>query len=203
MTDDTITWLVISFAVMGVAAAIAAILKTPREQWYRVTPPAPLEEQLKTLPASAQAVIIKGDKRRALIKSAPYILIGIILAIFSIWSNNTSHPECVRLLGINPSYISLLLFCYGLPIGFLGASLADLVTGIKTVKTGRYPPLDSVVFRDTISRKGALSTFRGITLLALPIFALFMVYLGNNTYTAVADGRNMHEIVEKLEAKCQ
>ncbi|MBI5612719.1 MAG: hypothetical protein HY942_06615 [Gammaproteobacteria bacterium] len=203
MTDDTSTWLIISLAAMGVAAAIAAFLKTPRERRYRGTPPVPLEEQLKVLPVSTQAIIIKGNKRRALIKSAPYIFIGIVLVGFSLWSKSTNNPECVRLLGINAAYISLLLFCYGLPIVFLVVSLPYLVTGIKTIKTGYYPPLDSVVFSDTISKKGALSTFRGITLLALPIFTLFVVYLGNNAYTAVAGGKNMHEIIEKLEAKCQ
>ncbi len=203
MTNDTITWLILALATLGIAASIARFLKTPKEKRYRGSPPVPLDEQLKTLPASAQAVIIKGNKRRGLIKSAPYILIGIVLVGYSMWIKNTSHPECIRLLGVNASYISLLLFCYGLPIGLLLVSLAYVGAGIKTVKTGRFPPLDAVVFNDTISKKGASSIFRGIFLLALPVFSLFLVYLGNSAYSEISKGKSMHEITENLEAKCQ
>lgn len=203
MTDDTSTWLILALAAMGVTAAIALFFKTPKDRRYRVSPPVPLEEQLKTLPASSQAVIIKGNKRRALIKSAPYILIGIVFVGYFLWIKDTSHPECVRFMGINASYISVLLVCYGLPIGFLLVSLAYLGTGVKTVKTGRFPPLDAVVFNDTISKKGISSIFRGIALLALPVFTFFLVYLGNNAYSEIAKGRSMYEITEQLEAKCQ
>jgi len=203
MTDDTSTLLIMALAVLGVVSAVAVFLKTPREQRYRGRPPVPIEEQLKTLPATFQAVIIKGNKRRALFKSAPYILIGIVLVGYSLWSKNTSHPECVRLLGINATYISLLLFCYGLPVGIFVVSLLFFRTGIKSIKTGYFPPLDSVVFKDTIAKKGALSLFRGLVALMLPAFALFIVYLGNNAYTTIAGGENMYEITEKLEAKCQ
>jgi uncharacterized membrane protein len=203
MTNDTSTWLILALAAMGVTAAIAVFLKTPKERRYRGSPPAPLDEQLKTLPASAQAVIIKGNKQRALIKSAPYILIGIVLVGYSMWIKDTSHPECIRLMGINASYISLLLVCYGLPVGFLLVSLAYVGTGIKTVKSGRFPPLDTVVFNDTVSKKGASSIFRGILLLALPVFSLFLVYLGNSAYSEIAKEMSMYEITENLEAKCQ
>jgi hypothetical protein len=203
MINDTSTWLILALAVIGVTAAIAVFLKTPKEKRYRGSPPVPLDEQLKSLPASAQAVIIKGNKRRALIKSSPYFLIGIVLAGYSMWIKDMSHPECMRLMGINASYISLLVLCYGLPIGIFLASLAHVGNGIKTLKTGRFPPLDAAVFNDTISRKGASSVFRGVLLLALPVFSLFLMYLGNSAYSEIAKGKNMHEITESLEAKCQ
>ena len=82
-------------------------------------------------------------------------------------------------------------------------SILYLETGIKIIKTGYSPPLDSVVFRDTIAKKGAVSTIRGVVILVFPVFALFVVYLCNNAFTAVTGGKNMHEIVEMLEAKCQ
>lgn len=203
MTDDTSTWLIVSLAAMGVAASVAAFLKTPKEQRYRGIPPVPLEEQLKALSASTQAVIIKGDKRRALIKSSPYIIIGILLVGYTLWSKNTSHLECVRILGVNTAYISLLQFCYGLPIGILAVTLSYVGSGFKTIKTGYFPSLDSIVFRDTIAKKGRLSKFRGAVILILPVFALFLVYLGNNTYTIISGGKNIYEITEMLEEKCQ
>jgi len=203
MTDEMSTLIIIALATLGVAAAIVAFLRTPREWRYRGIPPVSLEEQMKGCPEDAQAVIIKGNKKRALVKSAPYIFIGVVLSGFSLLSKSTGSPECVKLLGVNTAYISLLLFCYGLPFSILVTSLLFLGTGIKTIRTGYFPPLDSAVFRDTIARKGALSIFRGVVLLALPAFALFIVYLGNNAYSTVIGGKNMQEITEKLESKCQ
>ena len=203
MPDDTNIWIIFALAALGVTAAIVAFVRTPRERRYRSFTHATLEEQLRNCPESAQAVIIKGDKKQALVRSAPFILIGIVLFGFSWWIENTGYSACAHLLGINAAYISMLIFFYGLPLIFLAVSILYLETGIKIIKTGYSPPLDSVVFRDTIAKKGAVSTIRGVVILVFPVFALFVVYLGNNAFTAVTGGKNMHEIVEMLEAKCE
>ncbi len=198
------TWAIIGFTVLGIAAAITAFLRTPPERRYCVfSPYISLEEQLKACPKSAEAILIKANKKRALIKSAPYIVIGVLLAGFSLWYKNTGHPECARLLDINAAYISLLLICYALPVGFLVVSLYLFGIGIKIIRTGYFPPLDAAVFRDTIAKKGLVSTTRGVVLLVLPIFAGLVVYLGNDAYTQVTGGKSMHEIARKLEAKCR
>ena len=196
-------WIIPALAVLGVTAAVVAFVRTPRERRYRGFSPGTLEERLKDCPESAQAVIIKGNKKQALARAAPFILVGIVLGCFSWWIGNTNNPECVRLLGANAAYLSLLIVCYGLPVMFLAMSILFLGAGIKTIKTGYFPPLDAVVFRDTIAKKGTISRIRGIVLVMLPAFALLGVYLGNNAFTAVAGNRSMDEIVEKLEAKCQ
>jgi len=204
MTEEMGTWAVIGSAALGIAATIIAFLRTPPERRYRVfSAHIPLEERLKDFPESAQAILIKGNMKRALVKSAPFIFIGTILVGFSLWSKNTGTPECVRLLDINVAYMSLLLVCYVLPVGFLVVSLLFFGTGVRTIRTGYFPPLDSTVFRDTIAKKGPVSIARGVVLLVLPIFAGFVVYLGNNAYTQFAGGKSMHEIIEKIEAKCQ
>ena len=191
-------WIISALAALGVTAAVVAFVRTPRERRYRGVSPGTLEEQLKNCPESAKAVIIKGNKKQALARAAPFILIGVVLGCFSWWIGNTNHPECVRLLGVNAAYISLLIFCYGLPVIFLALSILFLGAGIKTVKTGYFPPLDSVVFRDTIAKKGKVSRIRGIALVMSPAFALFVVCFGNKAFTSVAGDRGMHEIVEKL-----
>ena len=204
MTEEMNTWVIIGFAVLGIVAAFVAFLRTPAERRYRVFYPyISLEQQLKSCPASAQAVLIKGNRKRAFIKFAPYIFIGAMLVGFSLWSKFTGKPECVGLLDINAAYISLLLVCYVLPVGFLMVSLLLFGTGMKTMKTGYFPPLDSVLFRDVIAKKGIASTTRGVVLLVLPIFTSFIVYLGNDAYTQIAGGMSLYEITEKLEAKCQ
>ena len=202
MTNEINTWVVIAFATLGVAAAIAAFIATPRERRYRVVPRVSLEEQLKNCPESAQAVIIKGNKRRALLKSAPYILVGFVLVGFALWNKNTSNPECVQLLGLSTAYVWLLLLFYGLPIGCFILSLLFVGTGIKTIKMGYFPPLESVVFRDTIAKKGTISKLRGFALITLPVFTLCVMYFGINAYMEVADGKNIQQINEKLMEKC-
>lgn len=195
-------FVIVALAVMGVAAAIAAFLRTPKERRYRIVQRPSIEERLKDCPESMQAVIIKGNRRRWLLKSAPYIFIGAVLVGFTLWSKNTTNVQCVSLFGLNAAYIWLLFFSYGMPIGYLVISLAYFGMGLKIIKTGYFPPLDSVVLRDSIAKKGAISTLRGVGLLVLPVFTLFVVYLGNNAYTAFTEGKSMHEIVQKLEAKC-
>ncbi len=201
--SDTWTWAIIAFAVLGIGAAIANFLKTPREQRYRgISAASSIEERLKTYPASAQAVIIRANKRRALLKSAPYAVLALPPTLFVLWLKTVGHPECARLLEVNAAYLSLLLVCYGLPIGLFILSLSFFSTGIRTVRTGYYPPLDAIVFSDTIATKGLPSMIRGVMLLAFPILMLIGVSVGNDLYTATVSGKTMQQITKKLESNC-
>ncbi len=201
--NDAGTWAITAFAVLGIGAAIANFLKTPRERRYRGIPAPSIEERLKACPASAQAVIIRADKKRALIKAAPYVVLALPPTLFVLWLRTVSYPECARLLEFNAAYLSLLLVCYGLPVGLFILSLSFFPTGIRTVRTGYYPPLDAAVFSDTIAKKGAPSIIRGVMLLAFPISMLIGVSVGNDIYTASASGKSMQQIVEKMESKCR
>jgi len=204
MPEEMNTWVIIGLAVLGIVAAFVAFLRTPAERRYRIFYPyISLEQQLKACPASAQAVLIKANRKRAFIQSAPFIFMGSLVVGFSFWSKLTGKPECVRLLDINAAYISLLLVCYVLPVGFLVVSLLLFKTGMKTIKTGYFPPLDSVLFRDVIAKKGIASTTRGVVLLVLPLFTAFVAYLGNDAYIQIAGAKGMYEIAEKFESKCQ
>jgi hypothetical protein len=196
-------WIIPALAALGVTAAVVAFVRTPRERRYRGFSPGTLEEQVKNCPESPQAVIIRGNKKQALARTAPFILVGIVLGCFSWWIGNTDNPGCVRLLGVNVAYLSLLTVCYGLPVIFLAMSMLFLGVGIKALKTGYFPPLDAVVFRDTMAKKGTVSRIRGIVIVVLPALASMGVYLGNSTFTAVAGDRSMDEIVEELGAKRQ
>jgi hypothetical protein len=201
--NDVWTLAIIAFAVLGIGAAIANFLKTPREQRYRGISAPTIEERLKAYPESAQAVIIRADKRRVLLKTVPYVVFALPPTLFVLWLETLSHPECTRLLGFNAAYLSLLLVCYGLPIGLFILSLSSFPTGIKTVTTGYYPPLDTAVFSDTIAKKGPVSIIRGVVLLVLPILMLFLVSAGNDLYTTMASGKNLQQITEKMESKCR
>jgi len=204
MTDysDILTWAIIAFAVLGIGAAIANFLKTPREQRYRGISSPTIEERLKACPESAQAVIIGADKKRALLKAAPYAVIALPPILFVLWLKTLSYPECASLFGFNAAYLSLLLVSYGLPVGLFILSLSFFPTGIRTVTTGYYPPLDTAILSDTIAKKGPISMIRGVVLLLLPLLMLFLVSTGNDLYTTMASGKNMQQITEKMESKC-
>lgn len=196
-------WVITALAFLGVAAAITAFFQTPPERRYRVALHVSLEEQLKDCPANMQAVIIKGDKKRAFMKYLPLFFIVAVLTGFILWKQGMVTHGCIRLFGINDVLISLLVLCYVFPVGFFIASLCSFRTGIKVIKTGYFPPLDSIVFRDTIAKKGVQSKVRGGILLAFPIFALFMLYYENTLYLQIAEGASIQEVNEKLERICQ
>jgi len=200
--SDIRTWAIIAFAVLGIGAAIANFLKTPREQRYRGISGPTIEERLKACPESAQAVIIRADKRRVLLNTVPYVVFALPPILFVLWLKTLSHPECVSLLGFNVAYLSLLLVCYGLPVGLFILSSSFLPTGIRTVTTGYYPPLNTAVLSDTISKKGPVSMIRGAVLLVLPVLMLFLASTGNDIYTTMASGMNMQQITENMESKC-
>ncbi len=196
-------WVIVAFAVLGIGAAIANFLKTPREQRYRIAPAASLEEQLKRYPPSAEAVIIRADRKRALLQAAPYVIGVLPPGLFVLWLRHTPHPECERLLDVNAAYLSMLLICYGVPIGVFIASLSWVGMGMKAVRTGYFPPLDSALLADTIVRKSIQSRLRGAALLALPLVALYLVSLGNDAYAAFTGGKSARQITERLESKCR
>ncbi len=195
-------WLTLIFTALTIAliAAIYAFLKTPKDK-RNPKLSVVLEEQLKKLPEKAQATIIKGNKKSALIKFSPFYIYGFMLLCYAIWVDNIENIQCVKLLGINAAYLTLLMFCYILPITFLAISFAMFNTGIQTIKKGYYPPLNAVVFSDTIAKKGLLSKSRGYLLLILPFYCLFVVFLGNNVYNNIAPDKHMQ--TQKVEAECQ
>ena len=110
--------------------------------------------------------------------------------------------SCSIILGMNFVYLSLVVFTCVLPTLFLLLTLAFLPTGLKVLKHGYFPPLDSFHFKDTIAEKGLGSRLRGIAMIAAPMIGLFLCYLGYDAYIAVLDGRTTSELLLVLEREC-
>ncbi len=176
------TWIIAMLAFFGVMGAVIAFFQTSSERRYKFRGAlhVSLEEQLKDCSANAQAVIIKSNKKLWLARNSALMLLGTLLFGISVWQKNAATHECATLLGLNTKHVSLLLACYVIPIAVFVGSLFFFRTGVKTIKTGYYPPLDSIVFVDTITKKGLLSSARGFILMTLPFLALFIIHLGNN-----------------------
>lgn len=203
MTNEMSIFAIYGLVALGIGAAIVDFFKTPKETRYRVPRPPSLEEQLKTLPESTQAIILRANKKRALVRLIPLLFIGVTLIGFGTWFENTSHPECVRIFGLSVAYIAFLFVCYGTPIAFFIWSIICIPEGISTIKTGYSPPLNAVLFQDVIAKKGIASMLHGVAwAIILPLLTAYGIYLGNDIYSLWANGRNMHEITKKFEAKC-
>jgi hypothetical protein len=204
MNQQLSSWIVISFSILGISAAIIAFLKTPKEKRgikaaFRLNYSA--EERFKACPAKAEAVIIKSNKKLALIKAFPYLIVPPIFTAFALWMKSVAANGCARLFDINIVQLSLILLCYVLPIEIFIGSLIMLKIGIKTLKTGYFPPLDTVVFFDTVSTKGFFSISRGLVAIIFPLLAAICVYFGNNLYQELNQG-SAAAMTKLIESKC-
>lgn len=204
MNQQLSNWIVIGFSILGVSAAVLAYIKTPKEKRrlkIAFGHAYSLEDRLKTYPAKAQAVIIRCNKKLALIKSIPWLLLMLLLSLVW-WLTGLDMNGCARLFGVNAIQLSFLLLCYAVPVVLFIGSLYALKIGIKTLATGYFPPLDCVVFSDTIAKMGSLSLIRGLALIAIPVVAIFCLYFGNNTYQELNKTLSFAEAAKRIESKC-
>lgn len=201
MTDNFDAWLFIALFIGGTVVAIIVFMRiTPREFWFRHPP---LAFKLKQFPESAHAVLIKGNKKRAFIYNLPLFFGVAIVFGVSMWAKHLPHLECKSIFGYNAAHVLLLLLFYGVPLFLLACTPSVTVTGFKVIRFGYEPPLDSVLFHDTIATKGFRSTLKGIACLVFPAFALLTGYYGHNFYLDIKQGKWFHERVTILEKKCK
>ena len=197
-------WPIVALALVGVAGALFAFLKTPVSERYKITftRKKSIAEELASYPESAQAVLIKGNKKKAILSALPYSWYFVLLVAFTFYIGHVDEKQCVNLFGINTSLWTLLVFCYGMPVGLVLVSLFHVRTGVRSIVSGYFPPLESVNFNDTIAKKGTLSVVRGWLLVLLPLGAFYTVYYGNHAFTVFTNGQSIHMINEKINATC-
>lgn len=204
MNQQLGTWIVIGFSILGISAAIIAFLRTPKEKrglkasFRRAIS---IEERLLEYPTKAEAVIIKGNKKLAQIKFAPALIFFLFFIGLAEWLKDLVALHCTRVFDINTVQLALFVACYAIPFGVLIISLFLLRTGIKTLKTGYYPPLETVVFADTIATKGLFSLSRGVIAVLFPFFAIYFINIGNDLYQGFTQG-SATEMTKRIESKC-
>lgn len=202
MNEAQIACMVLGFAVLGIGAAVIHILQTPRKERYWFHRQKPMTEQLVAYPENVEAVLVKGDKKRFLLLCSPVILIGAPLIIFTVFLHVTDEAICTNLFGINVSIIALVEISYVVPILALIATLLYCEVGIRSLKSGYFPPLDSVLFSDTIAKKGFVSRIRGVAFVLSPLLGIFLVYQGHQAYMQITDGLTYEEFSGKLQIEC-
>jgi hypothetical protein len=75
-------------------------------------------------------------------------------------------------------------------------------TGIKAVKTGYFPPLDSVQFNDIIATKTLFSKIKGYILIVLPIVSLLILAYAYNIFMSFTDQEPIKFFQEMHKEKC-
>ncbi len=201
MPTDTISVSMLILATVAILASVVALLRTPINQWFSIKSHT-LEEELRALPVSAQARVISRNRRRAVIQKLPWLIPIIPLACYAIATETGSDTPCMTFFGMNRGFVSLIMVSYALPGLILLYSLLNFRIGIKVLRYGYFPPLDSAQFRDTIAKKGVVSKVRGWVLVLLPVFALFIFYLGHDVYATISDGRSIQELHSTFADNC-
>jgi hypothetical protein len=198
------TWIILGLAGLGIISAIIAFLKTLRNQRYRfTTPQIPIEERLAACPKSAEAVIIKADKRRFLVRFVPALIVAVSYGFLNMWAKQFAEPQCAKLFAFSLGYISTVMMLYFMPLGLFVISIDSIRKGIKILKTGYFPLLDSVHFQDTISQKGIQSKLQGVFFVLIPILFLICAYQINNLHHVLYKDMDMLEIQEFMDKNCE
>ena len=63
--------------------------------------------------------------------------------------------------------------------------------------------MDSVAFiREKIAKTGIWVKVKGVLGLLLPVFCIYVIYLGHMTYIEVTKGMTYSEVIQKIESGC-
>jgi hypothetical protein len=175
-------WLTCSTILLALALALYLFFRTPKNertlQHHFDVRRAQLEKRLATYPESAGAVLLKSNRKRAILNHLPIIGYFAFVAMFAFYTTRVlDNPVCDTTFGANTAFLMAITAFYAFPFGLFLWSLFFVKTGLKTLKTGYFPPLDSIQLNDTIATKTFASRIRGYGLVASPVvFVLVLAY---------------------------
>jgi hypothetical protein len=195
------SWAVLALAAFGIIAAVFAFARTPREQRFRVRRRS-VEEMLADSPPAARAVIIRADRRRALLRDLPWLLALLPLAFFALWIQVTHGDDCAALFGVGRPRLLLAGFFFVAPLLALAVSLLTAGQAISALRSGYWPPLDTPQYRDTLATAGPLVRLRAVAMLALlPLLLALLAYGYAQLGREGSIGKLIEQVV-KSEAGC-
>ncbi|CAG7856675.1 hypothetical protein MCAMS1_01249 [biofilm metagenome] len=196
--------IIFAIAVLSIITCIVAFLKTPPNQRYRFTTlQIPIEERLAACPKSAEAVIIRADKKYVLFWQIFTIIVILAIACFHYWSEQFEYPQCLHIFGYRHIYVLFIFVIFIMPLGLFFLSINFIQTGIKIFKTGYFPPLDTKVITDKIAKKGLSSKIIGIFIILVPLLFLYCGYYAINFYQSFFGDMDLYEIRKVIEIYCE
>jgi len=195
------SWAVLATAALGIAAAIVAFLRTPREQRFRVRAPT-VEQRLAAAPPQSRAVIIRADRRRAFRRDLPWLIAALPLAAFALWFEDTRSDACATLFGVGRLRLVVWALIALPPLLVVSASVQTIRQVRSILRGGHWPPLDSAVYVDTLATSGPWVRLRAIGLLVLLVAALAMIAFGYWQAAAFASDGSLWQRISAFEAAC-
>lgn len=126
----------------------------------------------------------------------------LIAIVFSAYVSFLDSPGCACLLGTNVSLLGLLAFCFVLPGTFAIGSMYLLYFSIRVRGRDFYPPTDVPwigIFKTWTGRQAKIPKAAGYL---IPIFGVWLVWLGFSVFIDIADGRTLSEISTASGAAC-
>lgn len=199
-------WLLILVLIASAGILIAAIvqfLRTPPEERYKLAFSKRDNRQLQAQLATGEAVEIAPQPRRAILRAIPWVLLMAPYLAFGIYLKTQIDIQCGELFGLPVSYLSLLVLFYGMPLFLLIIAFFGLLPfGLKVLKHGFLPPLDSVVFRRTIAQRGTISRLRASIGLLLPLVAIPFAIYAHLSFVKFSDGLSQTEVIQSIRDQC-
>jgi hypothetical protein len=196
-------WITVVISVLGMCLAIIAFANTPIEKRFGIPSYKPFVKKLISNSDIPQTQIVKGDKKKAVINMLPTVFVLGVLILFTLYVHGINNPECTNIFGVSVTLLIKIELFYIIPSALLILSLTVFKTGTKTLKLGYFPPLDAIVFSDTISSTGRLAKARGILLVILPLYCLVFIWYGHTSFQYITNDENVFTMSQNSLSKCK
>jgi hypothetical protein len=184
-------------------AAIYQYLRTPSSERYRLPDfQGDRDRLLDAQIESGEVVVIEPQRLKAAVRTLPIILLSLPGLFVIFISKSAENAGYTTVLGMNSAHINLLLISYWLPLMVILLVLSFLPMALKVLRSGYFPPLDSVVFVKTYARKGRISTLRAWLIILAPLFTIYIAYLGHDLYSHMTKGLGYSAFEQKLNNEC-
>jgi hypothetical protein len=196
--DGIETWFWHGALLIGAAGLLIGIVTGQLR--LEVGGPEPIEKRLARFPASAGAVVIKGQPDKTGWRWLAASLFIMVLAFAAPYVHrNGLMFLCGRLDAAETLWWTTALVAYVLPALLVLVSAVPFARSVRVLRQGYAPPLDAVLPQDTVAVSGWRAKLRGwFGVIALPVFVTGALYLGLNNYHA----NSVHEIRVRLVANC-
>lgn len=157
-------------------------------------------QRLASYPASAGAVVVKGQPVRAIWRLAPLWLIALLFMFGMPYVQVHGLGFLCGRLGVAEALRwTTILICYGLPGIIVLLAAIEGFTSLRVLRYGYSPPLDAVLMNDTIAVAGWRAKARGwFGLVVLPLLAGWAIWLGHDLYKT----NTAPKVVAHLRAEC-
>lgn len=181
MSETTLDWDWLLYGAIALGLGATAWSAATNDGSHAQQRELRLQKRLSNNPG---AVRIKGQPRRALKQWAP----SVALCIALVWGLPQFKRHGVAWLCDHygaevTAHVVLNLVCYGIP------AVVVLMMGVvafrswRVLRGGYWPPLETVVFHDTVAITGWRAKAHGWTgLVAMPLLMAVVIYLGHDTY---------------------